>query len=134
MNAPPYRRTEGGIRMGAKGRMYPVCTGDIAQLKKIWQARVMIDRKQVEYIAGLARLSLTDAEIDSFTRQLGSILEYMEQLDRIDTSKVEPTCFVVPGHDPLRDDCVKRSLAPEHALQNAPSVKRGFFAIPKVIG
>lgn len=93
----------------------------------------MIDRRQVEYIAELARLKLTEGEIESFTKQLGDVLDYMEQLNRVDTSGVQPTCFVVPEHDPLRSDTEKESLALRDALQNGPSVKKGYFAIPKVI-
>ena len=94
----------------------------------------MIDREQVLKIAKLARLKLSEAEIGNFTGQLGSILEFVKQLDQVDTSKVEPTCFVEPSHDPLRDDIEKPSLTQEEALRNGPKVKKGFFAIPKVIG
>jgi len=94
----------------------------------------MIDREQVLRIAELARLKLSEAEIGNFTGQLGSILEYVKQLDEADTAKVEPTCFMEPSHDPLRSDNEKPSLSQEEALQNGPKVKKGFFAIPKVIG
>ena len=94
----------------------------------------MIDREQVLRIAELARLKLSEAEIGNFTGQLGSILEYVKQLDEVDTAKVEPTCFMEPSHDPLRDDTEKPSLSQEESLQNGPKVKKGFFAIPKVIG
>ena len=93
----------------------------------------MIDREQVLKIAQLARLKLSEEEIKNFTGQLGSILEYVKQLDEIDMAKVEPTCFMEPSRDPLRDDTEKPSLSQEAALQNGPKVKRGFFAIPKVI-
>jgi aspartyl-tRNA(Asn)/glutamyl-tRNA(Gln) amidotransferase subunit C len=94
----------------------------------------MITREEVLKIAKLARLKLSEAEIGNFTGQLGSILEFVKQLDQVDTSKVEPTCFVEPSHDPLRDDIEKPSLTQEEALRNGPKVKKGFFAIPKVIG
>jgi aspartyl-tRNA(Asn)/glutamyl-tRNA(Gln) amidotransferase subunit C len=94
----------------------------------------MIDRAEVEHIAQLARLGLTEEEIASFTRQLATVIDYMEQLERVDTDGVEPTCFVVPRHEPLRDDVVRESLPVEQALKNAPQVKKGYFAIPKVIG
>jgi aspartyl-tRNA(Asn)/glutamyl-tRNA(Gln) amidotransferase subunit C len=94
----------------------------------------MIDREQVLRIAELARLKLSEAEIGNFTGQLGSILEYVKQLDEADTAKVEPTCFMEPSHDPLRSDNEKPSLSQEEALHNGPKVKKGFFAIPKVIG
>lgn len=93
----------------------------------------MIDKKVVEHIANLARLELTEDEKTSFTDELGSILEYVEQLNRADTEGVEPTSFMVPEHDPLRDDVEKESLPAKKALQSGPSVKKGFFAVPKVI-
>jgi aspartyl-tRNA(Asn)/glutamyl-tRNA(Gln) amidotransferase subunit C len=94
----------------------------------------MIDREQILKIAKLGRLKLSDAEVENFTGQLGSILEFVDQLDKVDTKGVEPTCFMEPPHDPLRDDVEKPSLTSEALLQNGPSVKKGFFAVPKVIG
>ena len=93
----------------------------------------MIDKTHVKYIADLSRLSLSDAETEAFTGQLASILEYVEQLNKADTSNVEPTAFIAPSRDPMRDDVETPSLPREKALQNGPKVKNGFFAIPKVI-
>lgn len=94
----------------------------------------MINRDTVLHIARLARLKLDDEEIENLTGQLSSILDYIEQLNSIDTSGVEPTSFMAPVHDPLRDDTVVPSLPHEELLQNAPCPKKGFFAVPKVIG
>ncbi len=94
----------------------------------------MISRSDVEYIASLARLELREEEIESLTQELGSILTYIEQLNQADVSDVEPTCFVSPEHDPYRDDEARPSLSINRVLQNGPSVKKGFFAVPKVIG
>ncbi|MBD3391200.1 MAG: Asp-tRNA(Asn)/Glu-tRNA(Gln) amidotransferase subunit GatC [Chitinivibrionales bacterium] len=94
----------------------------------------MITKEHVEYIAELARLKLDESEIASFTKQLGAVLGHVEQLNRVDTTGVEPTCFVVPAHDPLRDDVRRESLPRDEALRNAPSVKKGHFAVPKIIG
>ena len=94
----------------------------------------MITREKVLQIAKLARLKLSEQEIENFTGQLGSILGFAEQLNQLDTQGVEPTCFMVPPHDPLRDDSETPSLDQEAALQNGPKVKNGFFVIPKVIG
>jgi aspartyl-tRNA(Asn)/glutamyl-tRNA(Gln) amidotransferase subunit C len=93
----------------------------------------MIDKKTVMHIANLSRLSLTGHEAEEFTHQLGSILEYADQLDKIDTTGVEPTAFIAPAHDPLRDDTETKSLPPEKLLENAPDVRNGHFAVPKVI-
>ncbi|MBD3318258.1 MAG: Asp-tRNA(Asn)/Glu-tRNA(Gln) amidotransferase subunit GatC [Chitinivibrionales bacterium] len=94
----------------------------------------MIDAETVKYIANLARLELSPGQIESFTNQLGAILDHVEQLNRVDTTDIEPTCFYAPAHDPLREDVVRSSLSTEQLLQNAPLVKKGHFAIPKVIG
>jgi aspartyl-tRNA(Asn)/glutamyl-tRNA(Gln) amidotransferase subunit C len=93
----------------------------------------LIDKKTVNKIADLARLELNEGEITSFTKDLDTILEYVEQLNEADTENVEPTSFMVPRHNPLRDDVEKESLPKEKTLQNGPCVKKGFFAIPKVI-
>lgn len=93
----------------------------------------MIERKTVEHIANLARLEVTEEEIDSFTRELGSILAYVEQLNEVDTEQVEPTAFMVPEHDPLREDVGTASLPAAETLKNGPAIKKGFFAVPKVI-
>jgi aspartyl-tRNA(Asn)/glutamyl-tRNA(Gln) amidotransferase subunit C len=94
----------------------------------------MIERKDVEYIANLARLSLSEGEKDSFARQLSTILDYIDTLNSVDTANVEPTAFVVAGHNPLREDVERPSLPVDELLANGPSVKKGHFAIPKVIG
>ena len=93
----------------------------------------MIDREQVLKAAKLARLKLSETEVAGFTEQLGSIFEFVKQLDGVDVRDVEPTCFVEPSRDPMRDDAEKPSLSQEEALRNGPRVKRNFFAIPKVI-
>jgi aspartyl-tRNA(Asn)/glutamyl-tRNA(Gln) amidotransferase subunit C len=94
----------------------------------------MIDREQVLRVAELARLKISEEEVTKFTVQLGSIIEFVEQLKSVDTSDVEPTCFVEPLHDPTRPDVEKPSLSQDELLKNGPKVKNGFFAIPKVIG
>jgi len=93
----------------------------------------LIEKKTVEHIANLARLEVSEEEITSFTRELGSILDYVEQLNEADTTKVEPAAFMIPEHDPLGDDVETESLPAEKILQNGPSVKKGFFTVPKVI-
>jgi aspartyl-tRNA(Asn)/glutamyl-tRNA(Gln) amidotransferase subunit C len=94
----------------------------------------MIERSDVDYIAQLARLTLTEEEKQSFTRQLGGILTYMETLNSVDTSQVESAAFLASGHDPLREDTAQPSLPREDLLTNGPSIKKGHFAVPKVIG
>jgi aspartyl-tRNA(Asn)/glutamyl-tRNA(Gln) amidotransferase subunit C len=94
----------------------------------------MIDKEQVKHIAKLARLVVTEEERAVFTKQIGSILEYVETLSIADTAGVEPMAAVPPLHDPLRNDELCDSLPREELLRNGPHVKNGYFVVPKVIG
>ena len=89
--------------------------------------------EQVEHVALLARLRLTEDEKARFTTQLNSILEHFEQLQQIDTTEVEPMSHAVPMSNVLREDEVKPSLAPEEALRNAPDSDGDCFRVPRVI-
>jgi len=93
----------------------------------------MIDKTHVKHIADLSRLSLTDAETESYADQLASILDYVEQLNKVDTSGVEATSFMAPACDPMRDDVQSASLPSDKLLENGPKVKNGYFAVPKVM-
>ncbi|MDD5674744.1 MAG: Asp-tRNA(Asn)/Glu-tRNA(Gln) amidotransferase subunit GatC [Chitinivibrionales bacterium] len=94
----------------------------------------MIDREQIRHVARLARLKLTQAEEEQLTGQMGAIIRYVEQLNEVDTAGVEATKLAAPGHKPLREDRAVPSLTQEEILKNAPKAKKGFFAVPKVIG
>jgi aspartyl-tRNA(Asn)/glutamyl-tRNA(Gln) amidotransferase subunit C len=89
--------------------------------------------KDVEHIAGLARLSFTEDEKQKLTAQLNSILAYMEQLNKLDTSAVEPLSHVIELSNVFRPDEAKPGLTSEEALKNAPSKTDRFFKVPKVI-
>jgi aspartyl-tRNA(Asn)/glutamyl-tRNA(Gln) amidotransferase subunit C len=93
----------------------------------------MINEQTIAKVASLARLNLSPRETQAMAGQLGSILEYVDQLNKVDTTNVEPTCFIVPEHDPLRNDEVHPSLSQDEILRNGPSVKKKHFAVPKVI-
>ena len=93
-----------------------------------------IDRKEVLHIARLANLDFSADEYDQFTRQLNEILNYVAQLERLDTSDVEPTAQVADGASTLREDVAGGSIANEDALANAPAAGSGLFKVPKVIG
>lgn len=90
--------------------------------------------KDVEYVAALARLSLSDAEKELYAGQLNGILAYVEQLNRIDTSNVEPLAQVIEMINVTRDDAVTPSLPREVALGNAPARTEKFFKVPTVRG
>jgi aspartyl-tRNA(Asn)/glutamyl-tRNA(Gln) amidotransferase subunit C len=94
----------------------------------------MVGPEDVKYVAALAKLQLTDTEVEAFTHQLSSIVDYVAQLNEVDTSNVEPTAFVGPEHDPMRKDVVGGSLPRERILRNGPKVTKDHFAIPRVIG
>jgi aspartyl-tRNA(Asn)/glutamyl-tRNA(Gln) amidotransferase subunit C len=93
-------------------------------------------RAQVEAVAALANLELSDSEIELFAKQLGDILEYANQVQKIDTTGVPPTASVVTRHSADRADVVVASLDRTEALSNAPdaSLQSGLFKVPRVIG
>jgi aspartyl-tRNA(Asn)/glutamyl-tRNA(Gln) amidotransferase subunit C len=95
---------------------------------------VSIDRKQVLHIAGLANLAFSEEEYDRITDQLNEILGWVEQLNRLDTSSVEPTAQVLDSQRSLREDRVGGSIANDEALANAPESDAGLFKVPRVIG
>jgi len=92
-----------------------------------------ITRQNVEHVANLAKLRLTDTEIDNYTKQLGDILTYMEKLDELDTSDVEPLSHVMDVTNAFRDDEPQKCLDRDEALSNAPKSDGEFFVVPKVI-
>jgi aspartyl-tRNA(Asn)/glutamyl-tRNA(Gln) amidotransferase subunit C len=94
----------------------------------------MITKEDVHYISNLARLRLSCDEVEAFTGQLTSILAHAQELQKVNTEGVDPTALVSGERSPLRDDIEHPSLSKEDALRNAPLVKNGFFAVPKVIG
>src|SRR6266849_3353914 len=98
------------------------------------EGRVGITRDEVRHIARLANLDFTDEEYDRFTQQLNAILQYVAQLDRLDTSAIEATSHMDIGAHPLREDRVQGAISREEALANAPEADRGLFKVPKVIG
>jgi aspartyl-tRNA(Asn)/glutamyl-tRNA(Gln) amidotransferase subunit C len=92
-----------------------------------------ISKEDVEHIARLARLEVTEVERDTFARQLSAIVAYMDQLNSLDTVGVEPTATVLPAENVFREDEVKESLPLEKALGNAPDQADGFFRVPRII-
>jgi aspartyl-tRNA(Asn)/glutamyl-tRNA(Gln) amidotransferase subunit C len=89
--------------------------------------------KDVEQVASLARLSFTDEEKQTLTGELNAILAYMEQLNSLDTTSVEPLSHVIELHNVFRADERVPSLPREEALKNAPAATEKFFRVPKVI-
>lgn len=92
-----------------------------------------LDRAQVEKIALLARLKLTDPEIERLSGELSNILTYVDELATLDTSNVAPTAHVGPVTTPLREDVPHQTLPIEEALRNAPESKGSAFRVPRII-
>ena len=92
-----------------------------------------IDQTQVKKVAKLSRLQLSEAEVAEFTGQLSAILEYMEKMNELDTSDVEPLAHCLPISNIFREDCIKKSLGTEKTLANAPQRDGEFFKVPKIM-
>ena len=93
----------------------------------------MLSKKEIEHIAMLARLSLTEEEKELFGTQLSSILDYMEKLNELDTEHIEPTSHVLSLSNILREDTPRDSIPREDALSNAPDRTDKFYRVPKII-
>jgi aspartyl-tRNA(Asn)/glutamyl-tRNA(Gln) amidotransferase subunit C len=92
-----------------------------------------LTRSEVLKVARLARLKLTDAEIDDYTEKLGSILAYVASLNEIETEDVEPMVHAVELSNVFRADDVTPSLPREAALANAPKTDGQFFLVPQIL-
>ena len=92
-----------------------------------------ITREIIEHVANLARLTLTEQEIERLTSEMGSIIEYVDKLDELDTSDVAPTSHVIPVQNVLREDRVEESYDRGKILANAPRQENGYFKVPKVV-
>jgi aspartyl-tRNA(Asn)/glutamyl-tRNA(Gln) amidotransferase subunit C len=92
-----------------------------------------ITKEQIQHIAVLSRLNLSEEEKDLFGSQLSSILDYMDQLNELDTRETEPTSHVLSLSNVMRDDILASSLPGEEALKNAPSRSENFYRVPRII-
>ncbi|MHC4913898.1 MAG: Asp-tRNA(Asn)/Glu-tRNA(Gln) amidotransferase subunit GatC [Planctomycetota bacterium] len=92
-----------------------------------------LERKDVEHVARLARLELSEEEFALYTRQLGDILGYVEQLNEVNVEDVEPLAHGAHGANVFRNDEVKPSLDRDRALDAAPDDDGRHFRVPKVI-
>jgi len=92
-----------------------------------------ISLEEVEYVARLSRLALTDEEKKLFVQQLDSILKYVEKLNELETSNVETTFHVLSLRNVFREDEVRDSIPLEDAIANAPDRIESFFRVPKIV-
>ncbi|MBQ3641682.1 Asp-tRNA(Asn)/Glu-tRNA(Gln) amidotransferase subunit GatC [bacterium] len=92
----------------------------------------MIGKEDVKHVAKLARLELTDEEIDKYSKQLGDILKHVEQMNEVDTTGIEPMPHAIPVFNVMREDEVKYEQTKEEMMANAPYEEDGFFRVPKI--
>jgi aspartyl-tRNA(Asn)/glutamyl-tRNA(Gln) amidotransferase subunit C len=92
-----------------------------------------VDTATVRHIASLARIAVSDAEVDALVPELNNILGWIEQLREVDVAGVEPMTAVIPNKLHMRPDIVTDGDRRDEVLKNAPVAEHGFFAVPKVI-
>ena len=92
----------------------------------------MISTDDVKHVAKLARLELTDDEINKYSKQLGDILKYVEQMNEVDTTGIEPMPHAIPVYNVMREDVVTYEQTKEELMANAPYEEDGFFRVPKI--
>ena len=92
-----------------------------------------VDEATVRRIARLARIKITEAEAKGLVKELSGILNWVEQLDEVDTSAVEPMTRVVPIELKKREDVVNDGGKADEILKNAPMAEDGFFVVPKIV-
>ena len=89
---------------------------------------------EVRKVADLARLELSDADVEIMARQLSAIVDYINQLQQLNTDGAEPMAHALDLHDVFRDDVPGQSLSEDEALANAPARKGNFYSVPAVFG
>ena len=93
----------------------------------------MLSKEEVQYIAGLSRIHLEEGEAEYLTRNLADILQYIDQLKKLDVSGIQPTTHVLPIKNVYREDQLKPSLSMQDAVKISPHAYKGFFKVPQVI-
>jgi aspartyl-tRNA(Asn)/glutamyl-tRNA(Gln) amidotransferase subunit C len=93
-----------------------------------------ISNEQVKHVANLARLEISEDEVERFTKQLDAIITFAEQLNELDTANVEPTYHVLDMKNVFREDIKEKGLPREEVLKNAPDHQEGQIKVPAIIG
>lgn len=96
-----------------------------------YMSRISTD--EVKHVANLARLAVSDDEVQKFTKQLDAIITYAEQLNELDTENVEPTSHVLDMKNVMREDKAEEGLPQEEVLRNAPEHQDGQIKVPSII-
>lgn len=92
-----------------------------------------LTKDDIQRVALLARLELTEFEKEEFTRELNGIFGFMEKLKKLDTTDVKPMTCAAPLHNVFRGDLIEPSLGPDQVLANAPERVGGYFKVPKIL-
>ena len=92
-----------------------------------------LDKEKIKHVAKLARISVNEAKVDSLTKDLNSIFKFIEQLNELNTDKVEPLSNISSSILPKREDVSNDVNSSDEILENAPDKLEGFFAVPKVV-
>ena len=92
-----------------------------------------ITKDTVKHVAHLARIDLAAKELETLSRQLEDILDFIDKLKQVDIKDIAPTSHILPINNVLRDDSPRESLSSGQALENAPQKHGNFFGVPKVI-
>jgi aspartyl-tRNA(Asn)/glutamyl-tRNA(Gln) amidotransferase subunit C len=95
--------------------------------------KMKISRAEVEHVSRLARLALKDEELDALTGDMDAILDYVEQLNELETDDIVPTAHAVPMENAFREDLVKESFPIDRVLTNAPDATENAFRVKRVI-
>ena len=95
--------------------------------------KMSITKNEVEQVAMVARLALSEEEKDYFTKDLNSILQFIEQLNQLDTNEVDMTIHAIPISNVFREDVIGETLEVDKALQNAPDEKDGQYRVPRIL-
>jgi len=92
-----------------------------------------ITKEQVEHVANLARLNLTEEETNQMIKDMEAIINFADQINSLDIKDIEPTAHVIPINNVFREDKVRPSMDREELLSNAPKEKNGCFSVPKIV-
>jgi aspartyl-tRNA(Asn)/glutamyl-tRNA(Gln) amidotransferase subunit C len=92
-----------------------------------------ITKETIEHIANLSKLELSEQELSKLTTDMENIILYVDKLNELDTTDIEPTAHIIPLRNVFREDIVKESFNREDILMNAPSNESGCFKVPKIV-
>ena len=109
-----------------------VSVAGISSICRLEQTKLMITVKDVQHVAKLARLSLTEDECTQFTEQLDKIIGYFDELSEVDTTGVEPMSHPIPVVNVLREDKIVQTVSREDLMEGAPLKEGAFFRVPRI--